>query len=58
MMLLLLDFASLGQRGDTLVQLVVLYDLILCGIGPHSITLLLGIRVLGQDVIMIRSEHT
>ena len=57
-MMLLLDFASLGQRGDTLVQLVVLYDLILRGIWPHSITLLLGIRVLGQDVIMIRSEHT
>jgi hypothetical protein len=57
-MMLLLDFASLGQRGDTLVQLVVLYDLILWGIWSHSITLLLGIRVLGQDVIMIRSEHT
>lgn len=56
-MMLLLDFASLGQRGDTLVQLVVLYDLILRGIWPHSITLLLGIRVLGQDVIMIRSEN-
>ena len=54
-MMLLLDFASLGQRGDTLVQLVVLNDLILRGIWPHSITLLLGIRILGQDVIMIRS---
>ena len=57
-MMLLLDFVSLGQRGDTLVQLVVLYDLILRGVWPHSITLLLGIRVLGQDVIMIRSEDT
>jgi hypothetical protein len=56
--MLLLVFASLGHRGDTLVQLVVLYDLILWGIWSHSITLLLGIRVLGQDVIMIRSEHT
>ena len=57
-MMLLLDFASLGQRGDTLVQLVVLYDLILRDVWPHAIALLLGIRVLGQDVIMIRSEHT
>ena len=57
-MMLLIDFASLGQRGDTLVQLVVLYDLILCGIWPHSITLLLGIRILRQDFIMIRSENT
>jgi hypothetical protein len=57
-MMLLLDFAPLGQRCDTLVQLVVLYDLILWSIWPHSITLLLGIRILGQDVIMIRSEHT
>jgi hypothetical protein len=55
--MLLLVFASLGQRGDTLVQLVVLYDLILLRVRSNSITLVLGIRVLGQDVIMIGSEH-
>lgn len=57
-MMLLLNFASLCQRGDTLIQLVVLYDLVLRGIKDLSLTLLLGIRVvvLGKDwVIMIRS---
>jgi hypothetical protein len=54
--MLLQVFASLGQRCDTLVQLVVLNDLILPGVGDNSITLVLGIRVLSQDVIMIGSE--
>ena len=56
--MLLLDSASLGQRGDTLIQLGVLYDRILRGIWDHPFTLLFGIRVLAQDVIMIRSEDT
>ena len=54
--MLLIVFDSMGQRGDTLVQLVVLYDLILRGVRENSITLQLGIRILGQDVIMIESE--